>query len=178
MPFETLPGAIVFSVAGIFVLATLYRAYRLSVLKSRIGARSNAVIDAFFHKVDKIPAIVETVRRYSPASEIYGEFVALHKAAIVSNVASVYDILETDARISGKFRFLMKLSVRIREISRDGNFLYARSLWMYYENVVREELEKMAEDIREYERLRRGRAFTVFGLFIPAKEILPVKRAD
>lgn len=145
-----------------FVLATVHRAYALSALKKRITGRSQAVIDAFFHKVDKIPVIVETIRKYAPQDEIYAELVKLHRSAIIANVSSVYDILENDARISAKFRFLMKLSVRIREISHDGNFLYARSIWMFHENSAKEELDKMDADIRKYENLRKSRALTLF----------------
>lgn len=178
MPTESFsPGAIALLAFLPFILATAHRAYALSSLHKRIGRRSNAVIDAFFHKVDKIPVIVETIRKYAPQDEIYAELVKLHRSAIIANVSSVYDILENDARISAKFRFLMQLSVRIREIARDGNFLYARSIWMYHENFAKEELEKMDDDIREYERLRKSRAFTLFGVFLPAKEIHSVKSA-
>ncbi len=175
MPTESFSPLAVATFAFLpFVLATAHRAHALSKLRGRIERRSNAVIDAFFHKVDKIPVIVETIRKYAPKDEIYAELVKLHRSAIIANVTSVYDILEIDARISAKFRFLMQLSVRIREISRDGNFLYARSIWMYHENFAKEEIEKMDEEIRDYERLRKSRAFTVFGVLLPAKEILPV----
>ena len=156
------PAVLAIAVFSPFILATAHRAYALSALKKRVKGRSHAVIDAFFHKVDKIPVIVETIRKYAPQDEIYAELVKLHRSAIIANVSSVYDILENDARISSKFRFLMKLSVRIREISHDGNFLYARSIWMFHENSAKEELDKMDADIREYENLRKSRALTLF----------------
>lgn len=175
MPTESFsPGVIASFIFLPFILATAHRAYTLSNLRKRIDRRSNAVIDAFFRKVDKIPVIVETIRKYAPKDEIYAELVKLHRSAIIANVSSVYDILENDARISAKFRFLMQLSVRIREIARDGNFLYARSIWMYHENFAKEELGKMNDDIHEYERLRKSRALTIFGVLLPAKEILSI----
>lgn len=177
MPFDfSDPSAVLAVILACFAFATAQRAYALSKLRNRIEKSSHAVIDSFFHKVDKIPVIVETIRKYAPQDEIYSELVKLHRAAIIANVVSVYDILETDARISSKFRFLMHLSIRIREISHDGNFLYARSIWMYHENVAKEELDKMEEDIRKYESLRKSRAVTLFGIFLPAKEIHSVKQ--
>lgn len=178
MPFDfATPTSIALLVFLPFVIATIHRAIILSSLRKSIEKRSHAVIDSFFHKVDKIPVIVETIRKYAPQDEIYAELVKLHRAAIIANVDSVYDILENDARISSKFRFLMHLSIRIREISHDGNFLYARSIWMYHENSAKEELDKMDEEIREYENLRKSRALTIFGILLPAKEIHPVKGA-
>lgn len=177
MPYEIPSPILLAALLAPFAIATIVRTMTLSRLRDRIEKRSQAVIDAFFHKVDKIPIIVETVRKYAPQDEIYSELVKLHRTAIIANVDSVYDILENDARISAKFRFLMRLSVRIREISHDGNFLYARSIWMYHENVAKGELEQMDEDIRRYETLRKSRALTLFGVFVPAKEIHPVKIA-
>lgn len=178
MPQEFTPPALISILVFLpFAIATVHRAVALSNLRKSIEKRSHAVIDSFFHKVDKIPVIVETIRKYAPQDEIYAELVKLHRAAIIANVSSVYDILENDARISSKFRFLMHLSIRIREISHDGNFLYARSIWMYHENTAKEELDKMDEEIRKYESLRKSRAYTLFGIFLPAKEIHPVKGA-
>ncbi|MFB0965088.1 MAG: hypothetical protein QMC36_05385 [Patescibacteria group bacterium] len=178
MPFEITPQTLVAVLAlSPFAIATIHRAVALSNLRKSIEKRSRTVIDSFFHKVDKIPVIVETIRKYAPQDEIYAELVKLHRTAIIANVSSVYDILENDARISSKFRFLMHLSVRIREISHDGNFLYARSIWMYHENSAKEELDKMDDEIRKYENLRKSRAYTLFGILIPAKEIHPVKGA-
>lgn len=171
------PSLIAILASAPFAIATVHRAVALSNLRKSIERRSHAVIDSFFHKVDKIPVIVETIRKYAPQDEIYAELVKLHRAAIIANVSSVYDILENDARISSKFRFLMHLSIRIREISHDGNFLYARSIWMFHENSAKEELDKMDEEIRKYENLRKSRALTIFGILLPAKEIHPVKGA-
>lgn len=168
------PASVAFALFSPFLLATGYWFFRLEELRRKIGARGEKVIDTFFQKVDKIPVIVETIRKHAPRNENYSELVKIHRKAILTNVGSVYDVLENDVRISQEFRFLMRLSMKIREINRDGNFLYARSLWMYHENVVRSELERMDEEIRQYENLRKSRAFTLFGVFIPAKEILPV----
>lgn len=169
------PASVAFVLFFPFLFATAYWFFRLAELRKKIEARGEKIIDTFFHKVDKIPVIVETVRKYAPREENYASLVSIHRKAILTNVSSVYDVLENDVRISSEFRFLMKLSMKIRGISRDGNFLYARSLWMYHENVVRTELERMDDEIRQYETLRKTRAFTIFGVLIPAPEILPVK---
>lgn len=162
MPYEIPTSVLLLVLFAPFIIATVIRAVALARLRSRIEKSSKALLDVFFHKVDKIPVIVETIRRHAPKDEIYAELVKLHRSAIVTNVDSVYDILENDARISSKFRFLMSLSVRIRGISHDGNFLYARSIWMHYEGVAKNEFDMMNEDIREYENLRKSRALTLF----------------
>lgn len=145
-------------------------------LKRQIVRLSNEVIALYFHKVDKIPVIIESIRKYVPDSEIYEDILDLHRSAIISSVISVYDVLESDARISAKFRFLMKLSVQIPAIVRDGNFLYTRSLWMFYETASKNTRMSLDQEIRKYELLRHERVKTIFGLLFPIPEILPIKQ--
>lgn len=170
--FPTLVFTALAALAGTF---TAIRLFQIALARKKIALHTAKVMEIYFHKVDKIPVIVESIRKYAPESEIYAELINLHRKAIVTNAFSVYDILETDARISGKFRFLMRISVKIPEISRDGNFLYARSLWMFYESASKDELSLLEGEIQNYEHLRKTRGRTFFAALFPVREILSIR---
>ncbi len=160
-------------VLGLFV-ATVANAYRAATVRRKISELSKRYLATYFEKVDKIPVVVESIRSHAREDAIYEDVLALHRAAIISNSTSAYDVLENDARISREFRFLMKLSVRIPEIARDGNFIYARSLWIFHESNARRLLAELDDAIRAYESIRKSRGKTVFGLLIPMKRMFPL----
>jgi hypothetical protein len=172
---ESFPTFILTAFVALAGTFSAIRLFQIALARKKIALHTAKVMEIYFHKVDKIPVIVESIRKYAPESEIYAELINLHRKAIVTNAFSVYDILETDARISAKFRFLMRISVKIPEISRDGNFLYARSLWIFYESAGKDELFFLNEAIRDYEHLRKTRARTFFAALFPIREILPIR---
>lgn len=177
MPNLPLPTLAFLAVVAAFAVATAVRMLRIANAKRRINALSVQFIDTYFHKVDKIPIIVESIRNHADNPDIYSDVVELHRAAIVSSSHSIYDVAENDLRISREFRFLMRLSMKIPAISRDGDFLYARNLWMFHESQSKKLVDELDREIRAYESLRRSRGSTFFGLFVPVKELFPLRTA-
>lgn len=99
--------------------------------------------------------------------DIFLEIIQLHKVAIVSNISSIYDILENNSRIHREFLFLMKVSVRMNDLNKDGNFLYIRDFIIFYENTISKELLFLNSDIEKYNDTLRKKDLTIIGLLFP-----------
>jgi hypothetical protein len=85
--------------------------------------------------------------------DICTEMIRLHRAAIVSRTESVYDFLELNSRIQREFSFLMKVSAKIQDLHRDGNFLYIRDFLMFYEMNMTRMIESYNRSVTDYNRL-------------------------
>jgi hypothetical protein len=86
---------------------------------AEIKSREIEILELFFLKVNKIPAIVEIMKKYTSHPDVFEDIIYLHKLSIIYNIVSIYDILELNQRIHREFQFLMKLSAKIPELHRD-----------------------------------------------------------
>ena len=133
------------------------------------------ILSEYFSRIDKIPALVEVIRQYVSEDEIYQDIVKLHRNAIISDTKQIYDMLEMNARISSAFNFLMRLSIRVKPLAINGNFLYTRDFWIFSEKSMQKDLSDYDKMVASYERLRRLKNQTIFGLLLPVKEYLRVR---
>lgn len=68
-------------------------------IKKEIEEREQKIISLYKEKIDKIPAFIETMAKYTSYKDIFLELIQLHKIAIISHIGSIYDILENNSRI-------------------------------------------------------------------------------
>lgn len=143
---------------------------QIVLLQRTIRRTEQKIITLHKEKIDKIPAFVEIMSKHTAYKDIFLELIALHRIAIISNVSSIYDILESGSRIHREFLFLMKVSTKIRDLNRDGNFLYVRDFIIFYENTIAKELLFLNRDIEQYNSLIRKKDLTLVGLFLHYKK--------
>ncbi|MDD5197591.1 MAG: hypothetical protein PHN60_01885 [Candidatus Gracilibacteria bacterium] len=139
-------------------------------LKKAIQRREQKIIALYKEKIDKIPAFIEIMSKNTVYKDIFLEIIHLHKIAIISNIGSIYDILENNSRIHREFLFLMKVSAHIRDLHKNGNFLYIRDFIIFYENTISKELLFLNSDIERYNGLLRKKDLTLVGLLFPFKK--------
>ncbi|MDD2487215.1 MAG: hypothetical protein PHS92_02515 [Candidatus Gracilibacteria bacterium] len=150
-----------------FFIFNLIRIYSIS---DAIREKELEVIELFFGKINKIPSMVEIMKKYVKHQDVFEEIIYLHKLGIIYNIKSVYDLLDLNNRIHKEFIFLMKLSTKIHDIQKDGNFLYIRNYVIFYEKNIEKEIEKMDVLIKKYNSYRRIKNLSVIGLFYPIEE--------
>lgn len=138
--------------------------------KKEIEKREQEIIHLYKEKIDKIPAFIETMLRYTSYKDIFLELIQLHKISIISNIDSIYDILENNSRIHREFLFLMKVSMQMQDLNRNGNFLYIRDFIIFYENTISKELLYLNRDIEKYNDILRKKDLTIVGLLFPFKK--------
>lgn len=149
------------------IIVFCFFAVRIFLLQKKIQERERVIIGLYKEKIDKIPAFIEIMRKYTPYNDIFLELTHLHKIAIISNVTSIYDLLEGNSRIHREFLFLMKVSAKVRDLHRDGNFLYIRDFIIFYESGITKELLFLNRDMERYNSLLQKKNFTLIGLLFP-----------
>lgn len=158
----------------VIVLSTVFGVlfFQIFVVRRAIKTREQRIISLYKEKIDKIPAFIEIMSKNTAYKDIFIELIHLHKIAIISNIWSVYDILENNGRIHREFLFLMKVSIRLRDIQKNGNFLYIRDFIIFYENTITRELLFLNSDIKKYSDLLQKKDLTIVGLLFPFKKLL------
>ncbi len=160
---------IIVSLASVFVFVFCLLVFQIVILWKKIDAEEQKIITLYREKIDKIPAFIEIMRKYTPYNDIFLELTHLHKIAIISNISSVYDILEINSRIHREFLFLMQVSTKIHHLNRDGNFLYIRDFITFYEGQIAKEFLYFGTNIDRYNALLNKKNFTLIGLLFPWK---------
>lgn len=159
---------IVFSlIASAFIAYCLVLVGILRFLRGRIESKERHVISLFYAKANKVPAIVEIMKKYTDHPDIFEDIVYLHKLSIIMNIASIYDILDLNSRMHREFRFLMRLSAKISDLHKDGNFLYIRNYVIFYENVVEKEIALVNTYFERYNRLIDIKNISLLGILFP-----------
>jgi len=64
----------------------------------------------------------------------------------------------------------MKVSAHIRDLHKNGNFLYIRDFITFYENTIAKEILFLNSDIETYNRLLQKKDLTIVGLLFPFKK--------
>ncbi|MDD5376795.1 MAG: hypothetical protein PHH16_01630 [Candidatus Gracilibacteria bacterium] len=159
-----------FTFVGLVSIAFIVFLSRAILLSKAIQRREQKIISLYKEKIDKIPAFIEIMSKHTAYKDIFLELIHLHKVAIISHVGSIYDLLENNSRIHREFLFLMKVSARIQDLHRNGNFLYIRDFIIFYENTLSKELLFLNSDIECYNRLLQKKNLTIVGLLFPFKK--------
>lgn len=160
---------IIVSLVSVFVLVFFVIVFQILILRKKIDAQEQKIITLYREKIDKIPAFIEMMRKYTPYNDIFLELTHLHKIAIISNISSVYDILEINSRIHREFLFLMQVSTKIHNLNRDGNFLYIRDFITFYEDQMNKEFLYFGTNIDHYNSLLNKKNLTIIGILFPWK---------
>lgn len=158
-------------IAGvIFWILVIYNIIIIIILRvslKKINAKENKIINTFFDKVNKIPALVEIMRRYTNHPDIFEDIIYLHKLWIIYNIKNIYDILELNYRIHREYQFLMKLSIKIPELHKNGNFLYIRNFIIFYEKDLEKEINNISNDFTKYNWLIKLKNLSIVWMIIP-----------
>lgn len=142
------PLFIVVSVSLFFLGVFIIYILRLTKREQIALQREQHIISLYRDRINKIPALIETMKKHTPYADIFLELTHLHKVTIISNIASIYDILEHNGRMHREFLFLMKVATRIRDLHRNGNFLYIRDFLLFSEREINKEIPLLNEDLK------------------------------
>lgn len=145
---------------------------RLLKMVSSIRKKEREIIALYKEKIDKVPAFIEIMSKHTTHKDIFLELTHLHKIAIISNISSIYDLLENNGRIHREFLFLMKVSARVQGLHKNGNFLYIRDFIIFYENTISKELLFLNSDIERYNELLHKKNLTIIGLLFPLNKVM------
>lgn len=69
---------------------------------------------------------MSVLQKHSVVLADYTELRDLHRKAIISPATTIFDLLEFNGHISERFGFLMRLALKVKDASRDGNFITIR----------------------------------------------------
>ncbi len=161
---------IVYIILGGLSVSFLVFFYQAISLRKSIQEREGKIIWLYEDKINKIPALIEIMSKYTSYTDIFIEIIHLHKIAIISRTNSIYDLLENNGRIHREFLFLMKVSAHIWQLHKDGNFLYIRDFIIFYESTINKELLYLDSDIIAYNRVVQRKNLTLIGLVFPLKK--------
>lgn len=142
--------------------------------RQALERREQKIISLYKEKIDKIPAFIEIMSKNTAHKDIFLEIIHLHKIAIISNIGSIYDLLENNSRIHREFLFLLKVSARIQHLHKDGNFLYIRDFIIFYESTISKELLFLNSDIERYNDSLQRKNLTLIGLLFPIKKRIKI----
>ncbi len=132
--------------------------------------REEYIIELFFGKVNKIPALIEIMKKHVKNSDTFTEIIYLHKLWIIYNIKSIYDLLDLNNRLQKEFSFLMKISAKTPALQRDWNFLHIRNYIMFYESNLKTWIEMYNLKIEKYNRLIWLKNASLLGFLIPIQE--------
>ncbi len=148
--------------------------FLLSQKNRQIHHTEEAIIEMFYAKINKIPALVEIMKKYTVHTDICSEMIVLHRAAVITRIRSVYDLLELNDRLQREFSFLMKISAKIQNLHRDGNFLYIRDFLMFYETNIKKLISEMNTEIQKYNKTIGTKNLSIVGMLIPVGKKLVI----
>lgn len=161
---------IILAIIWILVLYNLIIVLLINYYANRIRAKDKEIIELFFAKINKIPALVEIMKKYTNHPDIFEDTIYIHKLWIIRNIKSVEDLRELNFRLHREFQFLMQLSTKIRELHRDGNFLYIRNYVIFYENSISKLLKEANINLEKYNMIVRYKNLSIIWILIPYKE--------
>lgn len=160
----------------LLILASFLVLYHIVIfLKIRkqgkiIKNKEKEIINLFFAKVNKIPALIEIMKKYVNYPDVFEELIHLHKLWLITNISSIYDLLSLNSRINKEFIFLMKLSAKIQDIHKDWNFLYIKNYIQFYEKDIEKEIGEISTKIENYNKLLKIKNYLLIWLLFPFSE--------
>lgn len=157
----------------LFWLFCIYIVLIVSLLKlqlNKIEEIEEQIIDQFFAKINKIPALVEIMKKYIKKDDIYEDIIYLHKLWIIYNVDGIYSILNLNFRTYKELQFLIKLSQRIPEITKNWNFLYIKNYISFHEKDIEKEIWIINIEFAKYNKLITLKNLSVIWLLYPLEK--------
>jgi len=164
---------LIYIVSWIFAFIIIYNLVIFIIIKlalKRIKHKESEIIELFFSKINKVPSLVEIMKKYTNHPDIFEDTIYIHKLWIIYNIHSVYDLLEPNFRLDREFQFLMNLSAKIKELHKNGNFLYIRNYIIFYKNNIDKRFKEINIDFEKYNKLVKLKNISILWLIIPFQE--------
>lgn len=140
------------------------------ILIMRVRTEEARIVEFYMKKVDKIPALIETMRSAIADPRALETLTHLHREAVLTPTRDMVDILETNTRIEKEFIFLMKLSAQIPKLQLQRHFIYIRDFIIESERMMRSHFSSVNQRVRIYNRYIDFKNFTVLWLIFPFKK--------
>lgn len=137
------------------------------VLRKQVQYQERIILDIFFAKIAKIPAIIEVMRPFVADESAFDAIVWLHSESMVHRYETIYDLLEHNAHIEHEFLFLMKLSMQIPSLQKDEYFLYIRNFIIQYERDMHTRFILFNAAVRSWNRFIHIKNMTGIGYILP-----------
>lgn len=164
---------IIYTTISLIVLYTVVIYVYFLNIKKQSNIKEQELIENFYYKVNKIPSMVEIMKKYTNHPDIFEDIIHLHKLSMVSKIDSIYDMLELNLRIHREFEFLMKLSNKIKNLHKDGNFLYIRNHVIFFEKTITEEISWVNRIFSKLNKIISLKNLFFIGFLLPSsKKIL------
>ncbi len=145
------------------------------ILTRRIRDRERVILDIFFQKIAKIPAVIEVMRPHVIDQKwAFDLMTRLHSESMIYNYTSIPMILEQNARINDQYGFLMRLSMAIPALQKDAYFIYIREFVMSYDRSVRTQLPFYNTLIQKWNRFIMIKNVTLIGYLLPGRDRVEV----
>lgn len=142
--------------------------------KNKINKIEEKIIELFFWKLNKIPALVEIVRYEIPKDWAYKDIIMLHTNALIWKFEDFYDVLEINAKLNREFQFFMNISIRQWNLARDWNFIYLRDFIIFFEKEINKEINKIRIEIEKYNKLVSLKNLTIIWLLFPISKKIEI----
>lgn len=107
------------------------------------------------------------MRPYVADDAAFSALTSLHSEGVIREHASIYALLEQNARIHREFLFLMKLSAQIPPLQTHAQFVYIRDFIMGYERKMKQKFSGYNQSARRWNLCVRIKNMTVIGLLFP-----------
>lgn len=156
--------------ASFVILYHIFVFYKIGKWAKLIKNEENKIITLYFSKFNKIPALIEIMKKYVNYPDVFEELIHLHRLWLISNIGSIYDLLSINSRINKEFIFLMKLSTKIQDIHKDWNFLYIKNYISFYEKDIEKEISEISSKIENYNKLLKIKNYLIIWLLFPISE--------
>ncbi|HRI36708.1 MAG TPA: hypothetical protein PK765_06725 [bacterium] len=169
--FDSVEQSFIAIVLGLLLGAFLFSIFKIRAITGDLHRESRRIVDIFHERADKIPALIESIRRYDAAPHAFDAIMPVYERAVLSRTTEVYQLLGLDRELSRELSFLLRFALHVDGLGRDGHFIAVRDFLVYYERAMTERLREYNKAVRFHNRLVRLKNFTVLGLFVPIRDL-------
>lgn len=161
----------IFSIIGAILALMLLAVFFIrNFYMKRLLKVGGDIAELYRQKMDKIPALVETMRHHVAEKKALETIIWLHREGVLVPSKDFIDILEMNTRIQKEFLFLMKLSAHIPSLQTNTHFIYMRDFIIDAEKKIRSQFEALNDKIRDYNNFLSIKNVTLLGMIIPGKK--------
>lgn len=160
---------LIIMISLIFGILILIYFFTFSILNKKVKKVESKIIGTFIAKVSKIPGLIEVMRPNIVDVTAFETITKLHTVAMIRKYETIYVLLEHNARIQSEFMFLMKLSVQIPELQKNGQFIYIREFVMKYEKYIKDNFADYNNSVEKWNKFIFIKNCTIIGLVLPGK---------
>jgi hypothetical protein len=173
--FDSVEQSLVAMALGLVLGSSLFALVRLRFVHVALRAESARILDIFRERADKIPALIESIRRYAPDTpHVFESVLPVYERAVTLRADEVYGMIELDRKLSRELAFLLRFALHVDGLGRDGHFIAVRNFLVYYERAMTEKLRSYNSLIRSHNRLVHLKNWTILGLFVPVRELVEI----